>query len=153
MHCLVYVIGLGRSARRFGIVTIDIRRSRWGPAAKIPGLGTRQGASSMSENRLPVYLDHILQAAADARSSGEGLAKDDFFTDKRTQQAVMKVMKNCVVFTQVALRGAVDKHARQSQSHGPRLFQHRPRCCMGDGLRMAGRFAKATARHAPECLP
>ena len=44
----------------------------------------------MSENhRLPDYLDHIQQAAADARSFVEGLAKDDFLTDKRTQQAVI----------------------------------------------------------------
>lgn len=43
----------------------------------------------MSENRLPGYLDHIEQAAADARSFVEGLAKDDFLADKRTQQAVI----------------------------------------------------------------
>ncbi len=43
----------------------------------------------MNENRLPDYLDHIQQAAADARSFVEGLAKDDFLTDKRTQQAVI----------------------------------------------------------------
>lgn len=43
----------------------------------------------MSGNRLPDYLDHIQQAAADARSFVEGLGKDDFLTDKRTQQAVI----------------------------------------------------------------
>ncbi|SEA69008.1 HepT-like ribonuclease domain-containing protein [Nitrosospira multiformis] len=44
----------------------------------------------MSENhRLPDYLDHIQQAATDARSFVEGLAKDDFLADKRTQQAVI----------------------------------------------------------------
>ncbi|VVE85777.1 HepT-like ribonuclease domain-containing protein [Pandoraea sputorum] len=44
----------------------------------------------MSVNhRLPDYLDHIQQAAADARSFAEGLAKDDFLRDKRTQQAVI----------------------------------------------------------------
>ena len=43
----------------------------------------------MNENRLPDYLEHIQQAAADARSFVEGLAKDDFLTDKRTQQAVI----------------------------------------------------------------
>ncbi len=32
----------------------------------------------MSENRLPDYLDHIQQAATDARSFVEGMAKDDF---------------------------------------------------------------------------
>ena len=43
----------------------------------------------MNENRLPDYIDHIQQAAADAGSFVEGLAKDDFLTDKRTQQAVI----------------------------------------------------------------
>ena len=43
----------------------------------------------MSENRLPDYLDHTQQAAADACSFVEGLAKDDFLADKRTQQAVI----------------------------------------------------------------
>ncbi len=43
----------------------------------------------MNENRLPDYLDHIQQAATDVCSFVEGLAKDDFLTDKRTQQAVI----------------------------------------------------------------
>ncbi|MBL8355797.1 MAG: DUF86 domain-containing protein [Delftia acidovorans] len=44
----------------------------------------------MSENyRLPDYLDHIQQAAIDARSFVEGLTKEDFFADKRSQQAVI----------------------------------------------------------------
>lgn len=43
----------------------------------------------MSENyRLPDYLDHIEQSASDAREFVNGLAKDDFLADKRTQQAV-----------------------------------------------------------------
>jgi uncharacterized protein with HEPN domain len=42
----------------------------------------------MSENRLPDYLDHIQQAAT-VRSFVEGMAKDDFLADKRTQQAVI----------------------------------------------------------------
>jgi uncharacterized protein with HEPN domain len=37
----------------------------------------------MSENRLLDYLDHIQQAAADARSFVEGRAKDEFLADKR----------------------------------------------------------------------
>lgn len=64
----------------------------------------------MSENRLPDYLDHIQQAATDARSFVEGMAKDDFLADKRTQQAVImslivigeaatKVMDGYVEFT------------------------------------------------------
>jgi uncharacterized protein with HEPN domain len=65
----------------------------------------------MSENRLPDYIDHIQQAATDACSFVEGLAKDDFLEDKRTQQAVImnfiiigeaatKVMDGYVEFTQ-----------------------------------------------------
>ena len=65
----------------------------------------------MSENRLPDYLDHIQQAAVDARSFVEGLVKDDFLADKRTQQAVImsliiigeaatKVMDGYAEFTQ-----------------------------------------------------
>lgn len=68
------------------------------------------GATDMSENRLPDYLDHIQQAATDARSFVEGMAKDDFLADKRTQQAVImslivigeaatKVMDGYVEFT------------------------------------------------------
>lgn len=66
----------------------------------------------MSENRLPDYIDHIQQAAADARTFVEGLAKADFLVDKRTQQAVImsliiigeaatKVMDGYPDFTQV----------------------------------------------------
>ncbi len=43
----------------------------------------------MSETRLPDYLDHIRRAAIDARSFVEGLDKDDFLSDKRTQHAVI----------------------------------------------------------------
>lgn len=43
----------------------------------------------MSENRLPDYIDHIQQAAADVCSFVEDMTKDDFLADKRTQQAVI----------------------------------------------------------------
>ena len=43
----------------------------------------------MNENRLPDYLEHIQQAAIDALSFVDGLAKEDFLADKRTQQAVI----------------------------------------------------------------
>ena len=43
----------------------------------------------MSENRLPDYLDHIQEAAVNARGFVEGLSRDDFLADKRTQQAVI----------------------------------------------------------------
>jgi len=43
----------------------------------------------MSEARLTDYLDHMQQAAADACGFVEGLTKEDFLEDKRTQQAVI----------------------------------------------------------------
>ena len=43
----------------------------------------------MSENRLSDYLEHIGQAATDAYTFIEGLSKEDFFADKRTQKAVV----------------------------------------------------------------
>ena len=43
----------------------------------------------MNENRLPDYLQHIRQAAIDACSFVEGQRKEDFFADRRTQQAVI----------------------------------------------------------------
>lgn len=43
----------------------------------------------MNENRLTDYLDHMRQAASDACSFVEGLSKEDFLADRRTQQAVI----------------------------------------------------------------
>jgi uncharacterized protein with HEPN domain len=43
----------------------------------------------MTDNRLPDYLEHIQNAAIDARDFVTGLAKDEFLDDKRTQQAVI----------------------------------------------------------------
>lgn len=43
----------------------------------------------MSESRLSDYLEQIRQAAADACTFIEGLSKDDFLADKRTQNAVV----------------------------------------------------------------
>ncbi len=65
----------------------------------------------MNENRLPDYLEHIQQAAIDARSFMDGMAKEDFLADKRTQQAVImsliiigeaatKIMDGYTAFTQ-----------------------------------------------------
>jgi uncharacterized protein with HEPN domain len=41
----------------------------------------------MSETRLADYLDHIGQSARDALSFVDGMSKEDFLADKRTQQA------------------------------------------------------------------
>lgn len=43
----------------------------------------------MSGNRLSDYPDHIRQAAADARGFVDGLSREDFLADKRTQNAVI----------------------------------------------------------------
>ncbi|WP_159815611.1 DUF86 domain-containing protein [Pseudomonas sp. 18058] len=43
----------------------------------------------MIENRLGDYLEHMRQAASDALIFVEGLSKEEFVDDKRTQQAVI----------------------------------------------------------------
>jgi uncharacterized protein with HEPN domain len=43
----------------------------------------------MNQSRLSDYLDHMQQATSDACGFVEGLAKEDFLADKRTQQAVI----------------------------------------------------------------
>lgn len=43
----------------------------------------------MSDSRLLDYLTHMQQAAGDARVFVEGLTKEVFLSDKRTQQAVI----------------------------------------------------------------
>jgi len=43
----------------------------------------------MNDNRLTDYLQHMKQAVVDACSFIEGLSKQDFLADKRTQQAVI----------------------------------------------------------------
>ena len=43
----------------------------------------------MSGNDLPDYLDHMLKAATEACGFVEGVGKDGFLADKRTQQAVI----------------------------------------------------------------
>ena len=43
----------------------------------------------MSESRLPDYLAHIREAAADACGFVQGFGREDFLDDKRTQQAVI----------------------------------------------------------------
>ncbi|MGE1153767.1 HepT-like ribonuclease domain-containing protein [Pseudomonas kitaguniensis] len=43
----------------------------------------------MTANRLADYLEHIRQAATDAIGFVEGLSKEEFLEDRRTQQAVV----------------------------------------------------------------
>ncbi len=67
----------------------------------------------MSENRLPDYLEHMQQAAADARSFVDGLTKDAFLTDKRTQQAVIMSL---IVIGEAATK-VMDGYAEFVQMH------------------------------------
>jgi uncharacterized protein with HEPN domain len=67
----------------------------------------------MSENRLPDYLDHMQQAATDACSFADGLAKDDFLADKRTQQAVIM----CLIILGEAATKAMDGYAEFTEAH------------------------------------
>ena len=68
----------------------------------------------MSENRLPDDLDHIQQAATDARSFVEGMARDDFLADKRTQQAVIMSL----IIIGEAVTKVMDRYAEFAQAHG-----------------------------------
>jgi uncharacterized protein with HEPN domain len=43
----------------------------------------------MSASRVPDYLDHMLEATLQACAYVEGLSKEEFLQDKRTQQAVI----------------------------------------------------------------
>ena len=68
----------------------------------------------MSEDhRLPDYLDDMQQAATDACSFVEGLAKDDFLADKRTQQAVIMSL----IIIGEAVTKVMDGYAEFVQAH------------------------------------
>ena len=68
----------------------------------------------MSENhRLPDYLDHIQQAATDACGFIDGLVKNDFLGDKRTQQAVIMSL---IVIGEAATK-VMDGYAEFTQAH------------------------------------
>lgn len=67
----------------------------------------------MNENRLSDYLDHMHQAASDACSFVEGVAKDDFLEDKRTQQAVIMSL---IIIGEAATK-VMDGYAPFAQAH------------------------------------
>ena len=64
-------------------------------------------------NRLPDYLDHIQQAAVDALSFVEGMAREDFLADKRTQQAVIMSL---VIIGEAATK-VMDGYAEFAEVH------------------------------------
>lgn len=55
----------------------------------------------MNGNRLPDYLDHIRQSASDACGFIKGMRKEEFLSDKRTQQAVIM---NIVIIGEAATK-------------------------------------------------
>ena len=67
----------------------------------------------MNENRLTDYLDHMRQAASDACSFVEGLSKEDFLADKRTQQAVIMSL---IVIGEAATK-VMDGYAEFADQH------------------------------------
>lgn len=67
----------------------------------------------MSESRLPDYLDHIQKASTDALSFVDGLKKEDFLADKRTQQAVIMSL---IIIGEAATK-VMDVHAEFAKAH------------------------------------
>lgn len=67
----------------------------------------------MTDIRLAGYLGHMRQATIDACSFIEGLSKDDFLVDKRTQQAVIM---NLVIIGEAATK-VMDGYPEFVQSH------------------------------------
>ena len=67
----------------------------------------------MNENRLSDYLDHMRQAAMDACSFVDGLNKDDFLEDKRTQKAVIMSL---IIIGEAATK-VMDGYAEFTQAH------------------------------------
>jgi uncharacterized protein with HEPN domain len=67
----------------------------------------------VNENRLRDYLDHMQRAAEDACSFVEGLSKDDFLEDKRTQQAVIMSL---IVIGEAATK-VMDRYAEFTRTH------------------------------------
>lgn len=67
----------------------------------------------MSKYRLPDYLEHMQQAATDACGFIEGLSKDDFLGDKRTQQAVIMSL---IIIGEAATK-VMDGYIEFAQTH------------------------------------
>ncbi|WP_424258120.1 DUF86 domain-containing protein [Castellaniella sp.] len=64
-------------------------------------------------NRLSDYLDHIHQAATEAREFVAGLGKEDFLADRRTQQAVILSL---IIIGEAAAK-VMDAHAEFVRTH------------------------------------
>jgi uncharacterized protein with HEPN domain len=64
-------------------------------------------------SRLGEYIDQMLTAANDARRFIDGMSKEDFLADKRTQQAVVMSL---VIIGEAAAR-IMDKHSEFITDH------------------------------------
>ncbi|WP_374488665.1 DUF86 domain-containing protein [Zoogloea sp.] len=64
-------------------------------------------------NRLPDYLAHMAHAAEDACGFVEGMNKQDFLLDKRTQQAVIMSL---IIIGEAATK-VMDSYAAFAQNH------------------------------------
>jgi uncharacterized protein with HEPN domain len=67
----------------------------------------------MNTSRRTDYLQHMMQATMDACSFIDGLSKEDFLTDKRTQQAVVM---NLIILGEAATK-IMDHDAAFAESH------------------------------------
>ena len=67
----------------------------------------------MTANRLIDYLEHMQQAAMDACDFVQGMAREDFQQDKRTQQAVIMSL---IIVGEAATK-MMDSHADFAQEH------------------------------------
>ncbi|MBQ0218302.1 DUF86 domain-containing protein [Alcaligenes faecalis] len=68
----------------------------------------------MSKYRLQDYLEHMQQAATDACGFIEGLTREDFLGDKRTQQAVIMSL---IIIGEAATK-VMDGYIEFAQTHG-----------------------------------
>jgi len=68
----------------------------------------------MNGNRLPDYIDHIEQAAMEACSFVDGMSKDEFVGDRRTQQAVIM---SFVIIGEAATK-VLNNYAEFVHAHG-----------------------------------
>lgn len=82
----------------------------------------------MSPSRVPDHLDHMLEAAVQACAYVEGVSKEEFLQDKRTQQAVIfnliadwrrghQVAQGRRGICRSASAGALAQHERHAQPH------------------------------------
>ncbi|MFT3930868.1 MAG: DUF86 domain-containing protein [Spongiibacteraceae bacterium] len=67
----------------------------------------------MNQSRLGDYLEHMQQAATDACAFIEGMKKEDFLDDKRTQQAVIMSL---VIVGEAATK-IMDRYGSFTEAH------------------------------------